>query len=83
MGMSSRFVMIADSETDKVAIWDGNKQLLLCNFGEAEQGGWNISTVQEITVLAESLKPEKILYALHDLLSDAKNSSIAPIPVGV
>jgi hypothetical protein len=83
MSMSSRFVMIADSETSKVVIWDGKKQVLLCNFGEAEQGGWAISKVQEIVVLSVQPKPEKILYTLHDYLSDANNAELASIPVPV
>ena len=83
MGMSSRFVMIADSETEKVAIWDGNKQLLLCNFGELEQGGWGISKVQEIMVLKDTPKTARALYELHDLLSDAGNLSVEAIPVPV
>jgi len=72
--------MIADSDSSKVVIWDGKKQILLCNFGEAEQGGWAISKVQEISVLGVQPKPEKILYTLHDFLSDAINAELPLIP---
>jgi hypothetical protein len=80
----SRFVMIADSDTGKIVIWDGKKQMFSCPFGEQTEGGWGIGTVQEIMVMAEQPKPHKILYALHDFLFDvSKSEQVEPEPVPV
>jgi hypothetical protein len=70
----ARFVMVADTDTNKIIVWDGKKQVFTCNFGEAPEGGWAISTVQEVMVLSNQPKHEKILYMLHDSLSDAINA---------
>ena len=79
----SRFVMIADSNSSKVVIWDGKKQVLFCEINEMIEGGWGISKVQEIMVLKDTPKTARALYELHDLLSDAGNLSVEAIPVPV
>ena len=63
--------MVADTDTNKIVVWDGKKQVFTCNFGEAPEGGWAISTVQAVMVLSNQPKHEKILYMLHDSLFDA------------
>jgi hypothetical protein len=76
--------MVADSDTGKIVIWDGKKQMFACLFGELSEGGWGISTAQEIMVMAEQPKPHKILYALHDFLCDVtKVDQVEPEPVPV
>lgn len=79
----SRFVMIADSDSSKVVVWDGKKQILFCQISEMLEGGWAISKVQEIMVLKDAPKTDKALYALHDFLSDALNKIPEAIPVPV
>jgi len=79
----SRFVMVADSDTSKVLVWDGKKQVLFCEISEMIEGGWGISTVQEIMVLKDTPKTSRALYELHDLLSDAINISHKATPVPV
>ena len=76
----SRFVMIADSNSSRVVIWDGKKQVLFCEISEMIEGGWGISKVQEIMVLKDTPKTARALYELHDLLSDANNAELASIP---
>jgi len=76
--------MVADSDTGKIVIWDGKKQMFSCLFGERAEGGWGISVAQEIMVMAEQPKPHKILYALHDFLCDVSQTQpVEPIPVSV
>jgi len=79
----SRFVMIADSDSSKVVVWDGKKQVLFCEINEMIEGGWGISKVQEIMVLKDTPKTSRALYELHDLLSDASNNATFPMPVPV
>jgi hypothetical protein len=79
----SRFVMIADSDSGKVVVWDCKKQVLFCEISELAEGGWGISKVQEILVLKDTPKTDRALYELHDLLSDAANSSLKALPVPV
>lgn len=71
--------MIADSDSSKVVVWDGKKQVLFCEISELIEGGWGISKVQEIMVLKDAPKTSRALYELHDLLSDAINSSTKAI----
>jgi len=75
--------MIADSDSSKVVIWDGKKQVLFCEINEMIEGGWGISKVQEIMVLKDTPKTSRALYELHDLLSDASNNATFPMPVPV
>jgi len=75
--------MIADSDSSKVAIWDGKKQVLFCEINEMIEGGWGISKVQEIVILKDTPKTSRALYELHDLLSDAGNLIKEAIPVPV
>jgi len=79
----SRFVMIADSDSSKVVVWDCKKQVLFCEISELLEGGWGISKVQEILVLKDTPKTARALYELHDLLSDAAQSDLDAIPVPV
>jgi len=75
--------MIADSDSSKVVVWDGKKQVLFCEISEMIEGGWGISKVQEIMVLKDTPKTSRALYELHDLLSDASNNATFPMPVPV
>ncbi len=79
----SRFVMIADSDSSKVVVWDGKKQVLFCEISEMIEGGWGISKVQEVMVLKDTPTTSRALYELHDLLTDASNSMVEAIPVPV
>jgi hypothetical protein len=79
----SRFVMIADSDSSKVVVWDGKKQVLFCEISEMIEGGWGISKVQEIMVLKDAPNTSRALYELHDLLTDAGNLSVKAVPVSV